>query len=49
MKKLINRTADIVREMLEGTVGLNPGLALLDTETSSSGRACRLRPIARLP
>lgn len=32
MKKLINRTADIVREMLEGTVGLNPGLALLDTE-----------------
>lgn len=32
MKKLINKTADIVREMLEGTVGLNPGLALLDTE-----------------
>lgn len=32
MKKLINKTSDVVREMLEGTVGLNPGLALLDTE-----------------
>ncbi|OED00821.1 dihydroxyacetone kinase family protein [Rhizobium sp. YK2] len=32
MKKLINKTSDIVREMLEGTVALNSGLALLDTE-----------------
>ena len=32
MKKLINKTSDVVREMLEGTVGLNPELALLDTE-----------------
>jgi len=32
LKKLINKTSDVVREMLEGTVGLNAGLALLDTE-----------------
>ncbi|SCB29452.1 dihydroxyacetone kinase family protein [Rhizobium hainanense] len=32
MKKLINRPADVVREMLEGIVALAPGLALLDTE-----------------
>lgn len=32
MKKLINKPADVVREMLEGIVGLNPGLALLDNE-----------------
>lgn len=32
MKKLINRPADVVREMLEGIVSLTPGLALLDTE-----------------
>jgi dihydroxyacetone kinase len=32
VKKLINKTSDVVREMLEGTVALNPGLALLDTE-----------------
>lgn len=32
MKKLINRPTDVVREMLEGIVGLTPGLALLDSE-----------------
>lgn len=32
MKKLINRPADVVREMLEGIVALSPGLALLDSE-----------------
>ncbi|TXI07015.1 MAG: dihydroxyacetone kinase subunit DhaK [Rhizobium sp.] len=32
MKKLINRPADVVREMLEGIVALAPGLALLDSE-----------------
>lgn len=32
MKKLINKPSAVVREMLEGLVGLNPGLALLDTE-----------------
>ncbi|MFK0166181.1 dihydroxyacetone kinase family protein [Rhizobium sp. NPDC090279] len=32
MKKLINRPADVVREMLEGIVALAPGLALLDAE-----------------
>lgn len=32
MKKLINRPSAVVREMLEGIAGLNPGLALLDTE-----------------
>ncbi|KJF72871.1 dihydroxyacetone kinase family protein [Agrobacterium arsenijevicii] len=32
MKKLINKPSAVVREMLEGIVGLNPGLALLDTE-----------------
>ncbi len=32
MKKIINRPADVVREMLEGIVGLDAGLSLLDTE-----------------
>lgn len=32
MKKLINKPADVVREMLEGIVAIQPGLALLDTE-----------------
>lgn len=32
MKKLINKPSAVVREMLEGIVGLNAGLALLDTE-----------------
>ena len=32
MKKIINRPVDVVREMLEGTVAMTPGLALLDTE-----------------
>lgn len=32
MKKIINRPADVVREMLEGIVGINPGLSLLDRE-----------------
>ena len=30
MKKLINKPANVVREMLEGIVALDPGLALLD-------------------
>src|SRR5690606_7447919 len=32
MKKLINDPRNVVREMLEGLVDLNPGLALLDGE-----------------
>jgi len=32
MKKLINDPRDLVRELLEGTVDLSPGLALLDSE-----------------
>ncbi len=32
MKKIINRPSDIVREMLEGIVGINSGLSLLDKE-----------------
>lgn len=32
MKKLINNPANVVREMLEGLVDLNPNLAILDTE-----------------
>ncbi|MBC8719787.1 dihydroxyacetone kinase family protein [Ochrobactrum sp. Marseille-Q0166] len=32
MKKIINRPADIVREMLEGLVGINADLSLLDSE-----------------
>jgi triose/dihydroxyacetone kinase / FAD-AMP lyase (cyclizing) len=32
LKKLINRPANVVREMLEGIVAISPGLALLDTE-----------------
>ncbi|MDR6434161.1 dihydroxyacetone kinase family protein [Brucella pseudogrignonensis] len=32
MKKIINRPADIVREMLEGLVGINANLSLLDSE-----------------
>lgn len=33
MKKLINDPRAVVREMLEGLVGITPGLALLDGET----------------
>ena len=32
MKKLINDPRDLVRELLEGTVDLSPGLALLEDE-----------------
>ncbi|MFD1197970.1 dihydroxyacetone kinase family protein [Brucella gallinifaecis] len=32
MKKIINRPANIVREMLEGLVGINADLSLLDSE-----------------
>ncbi|MCK4205084.1 dihydroxyacetone kinase subunit DhaK [Brucella pituitosa] len=32
MKKIINRPVDIVREMLEGLVGINADLSLLDSE-----------------
>jgi len=49
MKKLINRPADVVREMLEGLVALSPALALLDTENvvvRSDLPAAAERPVA---
>ncbi|WP_266064821.1 dihydroxyacetone kinase family protein [Brucella intermedia] len=49
MKKIINRPADIVREMLEGIVGLNAGLSLLDKENvvvRSGLPAPEKRPVA---
>ncbi|MDB5552893.1 MAG: dihydroxyacetone kinase [Rhizobium sp.] len=49
MKKLINKPTDVVREMLEGIVGLTPGLALLDNENvviRSDLPAADQRPVA---
>lgn len=49
LKKIINRPADIVREMLEGIVGLNSGLSLLDKENvviRSDLPSAEQRPVA---